>query len=719
MSRRAIAIIAPGQAPGTCYDNATLSTATEDANLRYNDNEERTLIGQTERYNVFTFLNHKFDNGMELFGEFGLLVSDYRTQREQDTPLGAQRIILPANAYYNPLGSGPGRIAGLGTSVPAAGVPVELQDYRPIDVGPQQIHVQQFSDRYLAGLRGEWRGFDWEGALLYSRAEVDDTMAAVSLTAFQAAVSRTTADAYNPFNGGNPANPSEGDSTPNDIGVINSLLVDVSRVSSTSMALADFRISRPDVFRLWAGDVGVATGVEFRHETFEDDRDPRLDGTIRFTDLAGGSNGSDVMGVSPTPDTRGERDVASAFIEFAVPLVSPEMNIPLVRSLDLQLAARAEHYSQFGGVAKPKVAISWYPVEWLQLRTAWSQGFRAPNLPQLFESGVQRTNTRTDWIRCEADLRKPPGTPGRITNFDQCAEAVGVVSNRSGSKSLTPEESENLTAGVVFQSTFLPARFGELVLTVDYWKVEQTDIVGIFGDANHVILDYLLRVQGSSNPAVIRGAVTPEDEEDFAGSGLAPVGPIIQVIDNYMNLTPREVEGLDFGLFYELDDTPYGDFDFKLNAAKLLTFFQEPGAVQAQLLAAKAAGVINQGVTILGAQDLIRQNGRPEWRWSSSLTWRKGPLGAGLFSTYVGDVLDTSATLADGTIWQVDEWLTHNAYVQLRLEDLGLVDDARIRLGVRNLTNEDPPLADSELGYQGELHSPRGRFWYASLRVGF
>ncbi|HEX8569849.1 MAG TPA: TonB-dependent receptor [Caulobacteraceae bacterium] len=712
--------IGPGQTADTCYDNGTLSTATEDANLRYNDNEFRTLLGEVDRVNLFTFINHDFANGVEGFAEVGMFFSDYNSQREGDTPLATQRIIIPANAYYNPLGSGPGRIAGLGTSVPAGGVPVEIQDYRPIDVGPQKINVDQSVVRYLAGLRGEWRGFDWETAFVYSRAETTDTMNAVSLTAFQAAVSGTTAAAYNPFNGGDPANPSEGDSTPNSQAIIDSFMVDVSRDSSTSLSMADFRVSKPDVFRLWGGDVGMATGVELRHETYAEDRDDRLDGTIMFQALdPTAAPTSDVMGVSPTPDTKGQRNVASAFIELAVPLVSPEMNIPLVRSLDLQLAARHEHYSQFGGVTKPKVAASWYPVEWLQVRAAWSEGFRAPNLPQLFERGILRSNTRTDWIRCEADLRKPPGTPGRITNFDACAESVSVQSNRSGSETLQPEDSENITVGAVFQSTFIPERFGELVLTVDWWRVQQEGIVGIFGDANQLTLDYLLRVQGSSNPNVIRAAVTEEDIEDFAGSGLAPAGQVVQVIDNYVNLSPREVEGVDFGVFYELDDTPLGDFDFKFNAAHLLTFFQQPGPLQAQLLAAQQAGTINSFVNIVGAENLIRQNGRPEWRWTSSITWRNGAWGAGVFSSYVDHVFDTGASLADGTDFRVDDWLTHNVYAQYEIEGRGFLDDTRIRVGVRNVTDEEPPLADTEVGFIGELHSARGRFWYASLRKSF
>jgi iron complex outermembrane receptor protein len=32
------------------------------------------------------------------------------------------------------------------------------------------------------------------------------------------------------------------------------------------------------------------------------------------------------------------------------------MNIPLVRRFDVQLAGRYEHYSDFGSVARPKIA---------------------------------------------------------------------------------------------------------------------------------------------------------------------------------------------------------------------------------------------------------------------------------------------------------------------------------------------------------------------------
>jgi hypothetical protein len=271
----------------------------------------------------------------------------------------------------------------------------------------------------------------------------------------------------------------------------------------------------------------------------------------------------------------------------------------------------------------------------------------------------------------------------------------------------------------VAEPRFLPEGWGDLTLTMDYWNVQQENLIGIFGDSNALTLDYLLRTQGSSNPNVVRDTPTQQDIDDAAGTGIAPVGELLYVIDHYRNLQPREVDGLDFGFYYDLDDTPWGDFSWRLNAAKLLTFYQEPGEEAAALLAAQAAGDIDPSIRIVGAEDLRLQNGLPEWRATSTVTWRKGAWGAGLYSSYVSEVLDTSATLADGTQWVVDDWLTHNVYLQYEFEDGGPLNDTRIRIGVRNIEGKDPPLADQSFGYLGSLHSNRGRWFYATLRKRF
>lgn len=703
---------APGTYAGTCWDNGTLATLSTDNNLKYDINDVRTIQGRNDRINLFGYFNHEFDSGLEFFAEAGWYRADYQSQREQDTALASQRLIVPANGYYNPFGpvGSAYRIPGL-TGVLTAGVPLELIDYRPVDAGPLVVNVRNDTTRFLAGFRGEVFGFDFDSAALYSRARTADSMRTISLTLFQQALSRLDASAYNPFNGGDPLNPGRYDSSPNPQSTIDSFMVDIGRVSTTELAMGDFKVSKNDLFTLPGGRVGMAAGVEFRHETFADDRDDRLDGTIVFTALDGSSNGSDTMGASPTPDSSGSRDTFAGFLEFAVPLVAPDMNVPLIRSLDLQLAGRVESYQGFSTVAKPKVAASWYPFANLQLRGSWSQGFRAPNLPQLFESGIQRSNTRTDWIRCEADRRA-----GVITSYDDCTRSQGVVSNRSGSQDLKPEESDNLSLGGTFQLNM--GKAGRLTFTADYWEIRQKNVIGLFGDGNALILDYLLRLQGSSNPNVQRIAPTQADIDAVAGTGIAPVGRIVQVIDNYTNLSPRSVRGYDLGVYYQVRDTGIGDFSVRVNAARLLEFYQVPGTLAQALVDAQAAGTIDPSIIIAGSQDLIEQNGRPKWRASASVTWRYDGFGIGYYGGYVGPVTDTSASLADGTRFRVDDYMTHSLYAQYEV-DGGPMDNLRLRVGARNLFNTLAPLADNSNGYIGDLYGNRGRQIYFSISKRF
>ena len=136
----------------------------------------------------------------------------------------------------------------------------------------------------------------------------------------------------------------------------------------------------------------------------------------------------------------------------------------------------------------------------------------------------------------------------------------------------------------------------EVSFTADWWRIEQKNVVGIFGDDNHILLDYVLRENGGSNPAVVRATPDAQDILDFQGTGLSPVGDILYVDDNYLNLDERTVQGWDFGLYYNLDDTPIGDFSFKLNAALLaesaVVFWRVLSAVQEKELRAQYRKVV-------------------------------------------------------------------------------------------------------------------------------
>jgi outer membrane receptor protein involved in Fe transport len=654
----------------------------------------RDLVGDTDRYNLFGFVNHELENGMEFFGEASYYHADYTRSRESAQILSSNRIVVPGTSFYNPFG-----------------VDLTIRNYRPIDTGLRTANVKNDSFRILGGFRGTMGNWDWESAFLHSEATTKDRTNRISNTLFQQALARTDATAYNVFAGADVNDFSSPNFNANSQATIDSFIVDVKRDGKTKLTIADAKFSNPAIFSLPGGDVGMAVGAEWRHEAYTDDRDDRLDGTTTFTDLVTGrTSDSDVLGSSPTPDTNGGRDVFGAYAEFAVPLVSEEMDIPLVHNLSMQLAARAESYSDVGEVFKPKIAGSWFLVPQFQVRGSYSEGFRAPNLEQINATGIRRVNGgREDWILCEAVARAANTT---FTDDNAC-DGNTVESVRRGGPDLKPETNTNLSLGAVFEPT------QNITFTFDYWRIKQKDLVGIFSDQNQISLDYLLRLQGSSNPNVIREAPDAGTIATYTAAGLTPAGDIIEVIDPFTNLDSRTVQGYDFGVIYNLDTDNLGDFRIKFNAAYLDKFFQSPSVDGLSLLAAIDAGTISNLVDVGGAESRIKQNAHPEWRGTASVTWRMNNWGAGAFYKYVGDVVDTGVSDTNGDRLPVGSFKTLNLYGDYTFEEV-MGGELRVRLGVRNVGDVKPPIADEfGRGYFSGLHSNRGRYWYGSVRKKF
>lgn len=702
-----------------CLGSGALNFNNVQRDLRFDTAPGTTILPDTQRLNLFVAGHYDLNDNVTAFGELGYYTAD--TQRIQPPVINLNTLTIPSTNYWNPFGpvtfadgrANPNRISGL-SNVPAQGLAVTLNQYRFVDAGYQHVDVTNYQARALAGLRGEWRGFDWETALLYSEAEAVDESDAVNTQALQASLALSMPDAYNPFSGGCVTQTSFGDCSPSSQAAIDAITFRLKRESRTTLALYDFKVSRGDLFALPAGDVGFAFGFEARKETQRDDRDANLDGSNPFMDtVTGATQLSNVIAVSQNPDTRGERTVTSAYIEFAVPVVSPEMNIPLMHKLDFQIAGRAEHYSDFGDVAKPKIAGAWDIIDGLRIRGSYSEGFRAPNLEQTNAATYGRLSTNPDYIRCEADLRA-----GRIATFGACSRSIGASLLVSGNPDLEPEESRNQSYGVVFQPRFIPAEFGDFTFTVDRWRIQQDKIVGLFGGPNAVVLDYAERVQGRSNPLVTRAPVNADDIALFAGTGIAAVGQILSISDRFVNLLPQDVEGVDIGFNWRLRDTPWGDFRINIDAAKMLKFGREPGPAVDALYEARAAGIINAATPLPDSSDLLAQNGRPEWRLSGSFTWSQGPWQVGAFTQYISAVDETGFLDSAGNAWQVDSQVTGNLYGQYEWEEgAGFASNTRIRVGARNITNERPPLAST--GYLGSLYRPYGRYWYVSLAKEF
>lgn len=706
---------------GICIDDGSAATSGDDRNLRQDRLAayDQTIMPETDRGNIFLTGNYEVAPDVELFGEAGLYLAKTKSRQTSTYNLSSIPITIPASNYWNPFGAttlpdgspNPNRLAGL-TNVPASGVPITLRTYDFSDVGPNIVTVDNSEYRLLGGLRWKLGNFRFESAALYSEARVHDSSTGLSATLVQQQLALATPDAYNPFNGGNLANPSLADTTLSNAAALNAMRITSDRISKSTLALWDVKASNAELFMLPGGPLGIALGGEFRRETQRDDRDPRVDGTILFTDsVTGTTYDSDLVGTSASNDVSGKRDVLSAYAELAIPLISPDMGIPLMKRIELQVAGRFEHYSDAGSVAKPKVAGAWDVVDGVRLRGSYSEGFKAPNLEQVNATVVTRSNNRTDYIRCEADLRA-----GRITDFANCSQSTAVISQRSGNPDLRPETSKSWSAGIVLQPEFLQPRHGSLTFTADYWSVKQSGIVGLFGDANSLVQDYLLRTQGSSNPNVVRAAPTTDDIAAFAGTGLDPVGQILYVKDAYRNLLPQEASGIDLGLIWTMRDTGIGDFTLNLNAAYLRKFYLEPAPDISALMAAQAAGEINPAISIGGGGDLLRQDGKPEWKASGSLTWSYGAFQIGAYTQYTGSVEDTGLIDGDGNPWVVNDTMTFNLYFQTTVEQDGM-RPFTFRIGARNLFDTNPPL--SSHGYMASLYNPYGRYLYASVHTEF
>ena len=688
--------------------------------LKYNApaNNYTTISPSIHRQNLYVNGHYDLTDTTTAYGEFGLYHATAHSLTTQPTSLVP--VGVPASNYWNPFGPvtfadgsvNPNRLPGL-TNVPASGLALTFNNYRFNDYGPDRIDNENYQYRYLAGVKGEKWGLDWDSGLLYSFATASDTSDGVDSNALYKQLALSTPDAYNPFNGSCLNGAGGGDCTPSSKAAIDATRIRVERKSRTGLLLADFKISTRHLLTLPGGELGMAAGVEVRHETQRDDRDPHVNGSIPFFDAVTGlTQPSSATGVNVTPSSKGSRDVGSAYIEFAVPVISPEMHIPLVRALNFQVAGRYEHYSDFGDVAKPKIAMSWDVIQSVRIRASYQQGFKAPNLETTANYTYGRAAGVTDYYKCEADIRA-----GRLTNFNACSRSSTVRYFISGNPDLGPETSDSSNVGVVFMPTFIPDALGQFTLTLDRWRLNQEGIVGVLGSGNVVAADYLARVTGSSNANVVRAAPNVDDIAAFAGTGLAPVGAITDVKDTFQNLQPQKLSGWDLGGNWKKRTETLGRFDANVSVALMDRYQRSPLVGVDDLFAARTAGTINAATPLSDPGDQVRVNGKPKWKQSANMTWRGGPWQVGVSENFTGYVLETGFLTSDGRAWRDKSQVLWNGYVQYSLKQAGILNDTAIRLGARNLFDRLPPLASG--GYNGGLYNPYGRYTYLNVSKSF
>jgi iron complex outermembrane receptor protein len=660
---------------------------------RYNLNTNRDLASELTRYNLFLYINHEMESGVESFTELSWYEAETNMLRHPAiASSGAADLqVGPAN-YYNPFGpcGSPNRLPDeiIGTDVPCSGTRLEIDNYRFAEQ-PRIVDTDNHTYRFLQGFRGSKGAWDWETALVLSKAERNDvTHNRVSNTLMQEALDDPTPAAYNPFSGGVNSN-------------IERALVDVYRYNESELQMIDFKISNGEFFDMPAGPVGFLAGAEYRKESFVDDRDPRLDGTIVYTAFEGATYPfvSDVANSSPTSDSSGKRDVTSLMAELAIPVLD---------NLDVQVAMRYEDFSDVGSTSVGKVAFGWRPVDSLLVRGSWSEAFRAPNLVTINEDLVVRSNTRVDTLCTYVE-----DTTGE--NLD-CSNST--QRRAEGSRNLVPEESTNTSLGLVWDAT------DNLTFTVDYWEIEKDNTIGLFGEVNHTSLDLLYRLREGTgscassvgNPVVIHDEPDNNVVDLYLASGVCPQGDVLAVNDSYANLDTRTMKGHDIGIYYAME-TSIGEFNFKWNASYYDEYTQVPGGLAKELLEAVESGELDAKYGVSGFNDLIGMDGRQDEKHAASVRWSKNEWGAGLSMNYLSDFYDSSQINTDGVAWVIDSMTTYNTYVDYDFQMWEA--DSRFRLGVRNLTDERAPVAEKYFHYWSDAHRDYGRYFYVDLKMQF
>lgn len=236
-----------------------------------------------------------------------------------------------------------------------------------------------------------------------------------------------------------------------------------------------------------AGPVNVATGVEYRNEGYS---------------IEAGEPNSYIDGLQP--DQFGNRAPAGAQVfpgfrpsnEIDTSRNSKAIYVDLegdvIEKLRVGIAARYENFSDFGSTTNWKLTGRYSPSKQVILRAAASTGFRAPSLNQSYFSAVS-----TNFLRDPATGQLAPFEVGTYPVSSDIARALGATA-------LRPEESQNLSAGVVFQP--LP----NLEITADYFAIDIEDRIVFSGNFTGARVLPLIQQFGATGARFFTNAIDTE-----------------------------------------------------------------------------------------------------------------------------------------------------------------------------------------------------------------
>jgi outer membrane receptor protein involved in Fe transport len=491
------------------------------SNAGYNFNTGVDVIPPVERYIGYARLNQEVGSTFELYAEGSYSHSTGHnltlpSRNEQTSPI----VIRPDNPYIPAsLRTEIARLNALPANA-ANQITTFNLGRNNVDLGYQYSTVKNITYRGVAGFAGKIGDWKIDGAVTYGKNRYlqsvqNDRILARFNYAADAVVGpggQITCRAlvpgsstYNPtaaagcvpinlFGFGSPSAQAQA--------YVNGTLHSSTIYSQTAANLS----ANGDVFNTWAGPVSVAVGTEYRSEKQVTKVDP-------IAEMAGYES-------TNARSLRGTFNVKEVFGEVVVPLAK---NWVLLRSLDLQGAARYTDYSTSGSVETWKVGATWTPIPGLLIRAARSRDIRAPNL---FELNTPAIST----------------TLNRLFTTGVAGGPAGQVSTENlsgGNAGLRPEKANTTTIGFSYSPPFLPG----LQFSVDHYEITVKNAIAVV-DAQ-VIINYCSG-----------GTPTSAEQRNYYCQfvSLAPAGgaAVYRVNNNYLNVNATQRIGWDMEASYRL-----------------------------------------------------------------------------------------------------------------------------------------------------------------------
>lgn len=576
-------------------------------------------VPEAERVGLTVNMRRELNDDVELFAEFAAQHNS-STAGGAATPLDeGAGLYVPADHPNNPWGKR-----------------VEISRYRTVDAGDRRWNITSDTLRALVGLRGSLKDWQWEAAASKGRSSAiqkgDKDQGWVRTDYLQQEIN---AGRYNPFGG-----------VQNPQSVIDAITTSLVRRGTSHMTTADAHISG-EWFEFGAGNVGVAMGVEYRAEDTKDIPDDQFQRGLIFG--------------TESVSAQADRSQYAAYIEFS---------LPLTETLEMQLAERFDHYSDFGSTTNPKVAFHFKPLDTFSLRASWSQGFRAPSLAQIGLGPSQESQFFVDTFRC----------PTPDVNNPACASTDYTIVF-AGNPNLKPEESESVNVGAIWEIT------DALDVSVDLWSIKQDNKI----DEVPFGLVYMAECGNQNSTICVRRAPLPGQT----------LGELDKINNTFFNVSSQKASGMDVSAHYKIDLDSNGMLKLGLDMTYLNKFEKD-------------------------GMDYTGEYRYPQSRWTATADWSKDDYGVSMSLAYIGEFEDTPDIDFDGSLdfeqnksRMVDAYYTIDtqAYYQLN-------DKTKLMFGVSNLLDEEPPFAigdgDSDLyGYVGSMYNPRGRYIYGKINYRF